>query len=119
MRSILDQSRVIFGMIKEGILELLDERLSAFRTEVAAMLGSLTLTFKDFRACGAPDYHGAQDPIVSTRWLVDVANVFHTNRCPEGDKVRLVSCHLKDGTHVWWEEGGHAMGDDAALDAMT
>ena len=74
--NILDQTLVIFGMIKEGILELLDERLSAFRTKVAAMMGSRTLTFREFRACGAPDYHGARDPIVSTRWLADVANAF-------------------------------------------
>ena len=46
--SMLDQTPVIFGTIKEGILELLDERLSAFRTEVAAMMGSRTLTFREF-----------------------------------------------------------------------
>ena len=39
---ILKQTPVIFGTIKEVILELLDERLSAFRTEVAAMTGSRT-----------------------------------------------------------------------------
>ena len=30
-RSILDQTPVIFGSVKEGILEILDERLGAFR----------------------------------------------------------------------------------------
>ena len=44
MRSILDHTHVIFGTIKEGILELLDERMSAFHTEVAGMMGSRTLT---------------------------------------------------------------------------
>ena len=29
-RNILDQTPVIFGMVKEGILEILDERLGAF-----------------------------------------------------------------------------------------
>ena len=61
--SILDQTPVIFGTIKEGILELLDERLSAFHTEVAAMMGPHTLTFREFKACGAPDYHGLRAPL--------------------------------------------------------
>ena len=86
-RGILDQTPVIFGTVKEGILEILDERLGAFRTELMAMLGAHTLTFREFRACGAPDYHGARDPIASGRWLADVANAFHSSRCPAGDKV--------------------------------
>ena len=78
---------MIFGLIKEGILELLVERLSSFRTEVVAMTGLRTLTFRDFRACGALDYHGARDPVASTIWLAHVANTFRTSRCLEGDKV--------------------------------
>ena len=110
---------MIFGMIKEGILELLDDGLSAFRNEVAAMIGSHKLTFREFGACGAPDYHGDQDPITSTKWLVDVANAFHTSKCPKGDMVRPASCLLMDRAHDWWEEVRHAISDDAALDAMT
>ena len=83
------------------------------------MMWSRTLSFREFRVCGAPDYHGALDPIASTRWLVDVANAFRTSRCPEGDKVRLVSCLLKDKARDWWEEVGRAIGDDTVLDAMT
>ena len=37
--SILDQTPVIFGSVKEGILEILDERLGAFRDEMVATLG--------------------------------------------------------------------------------
>ena len=59
MCSILEQTHVIFGSVKEGILELLVEKLSAFRTELAVMMGSRTLTFRKFGACGALDYHGA------------------------------------------------------------
>ena len=75
---------MIFGLIKEGIPELMDERLSTFRAEVAAMMGSRMLTFREFRACGAPDYHGAREPVASTRWLEDVANAFRTRSdwCP-------------------------------------
>ena len=66
-RIILEQTPVIFGSIKEGILELMEEKLGTFRAEVAAMMGSRTLTFREFRPCGAPYYHGARDPIASTR----------------------------------------------------
>lgn len=118
-RNILAKTPVIFGTVKEGILEILDERLGAFRTKMMALLGARTLTFREFRAYGAPNYHGARDPIASSRWLADVANAFRTSKCPEGDKVRLASCLLKDRGRDWWEEIGHALGDDAALDAMT
>ena len=37
--SILDQTHVIFRTIKDGIFEVLDESLSAFRIEVADMMG--------------------------------------------------------------------------------
>ena len=118
-RNILAQTPVIFGTVKEGILEILDERLGAFRTEIMDLMGACTMTFREFRACGAPDYHGAREPIASRRWLADIANAFRTSRCPKGDKVRLASCLLKDRARDWWEEIGHALGDDAALDAMT
>ena len=118
-RSILDQTPVIFGTVKEEILEMLDERLGAFRIEMVGMIWVRTLTFREFSACGAPDYHGARDPIASSRWLADVANAFRMSRCPEGDKVRLASYLLKDRARDWWEQIGHAIGDDPALDVMT
>ena len=110
-RNILDHTPLIFGTVKEVILEILDERLGAYRTEMMALMGARTLTFRESRACRAPDYHGARDPIASSRWLADVANAFRTSRCPEGDKVRLASCLLKDRARDWWEEIGHALGD--------
>ena len=64
---ILDQTPMIFGTVKEGILEILDERLGAFCIELMAMLEARTLTFREFRACGAPDYLRARDPIASGR----------------------------------------------------
>ena len=75
--------------------------------------------FREFRACGAPDYHGARDTIASIGWLADVANAFRTSRFPNGDKVRLASCILKDKALDWWEEVGRAIGDDTVLDDMT
>ena len=39
-RNILGQTPVIFGTIKEGILEVSNERLGAFRTEMMTMMGA-------------------------------------------------------------------------------
>ena len=62
---ILEQIPVIFGTVKEGILESMDERFSSFRSKMMDLVGTSSLTFRDFRACGAPDYHEANEPIVS------------------------------------------------------
>ena len=47
-------------------MEILDERLGAFRTEMATMMGARTLTFREFRAYGPPNYLVAKDPIPSS-----------------------------------------------------
>ena len=55
---ILEWIHVIFCMVNEGIL---DECLGAFRTMVmAATIGAHTLSFRDFRACEAPDFFGGE-----------------------------------------------------------
>ena len=95
---ILDQTPVIFGTVKEDILNILDERLSSFCSEMVALVGVCSLTFKEFGECGAPDYFGEKDPIAWRSWLADVANTFRTNIFAKGAKVRLVSCLLKDRT---------------------
>ena len=60
-RRILDATPVIFGSIKEGIVELMEDRLRAFRSDMAtSQSGSHTLFFKDFRGSGAPDFHGGK-----------------------------------------------------------
>ena len=41
-----------------------------------------------------------------------------TPSTPIRDKVRLASCLLKDKEQDWWEEVGHAVGDDA-IDVMS
>ena len=46
-RSILEQTPMIFGSFKEGILEILDERLSAFRAGIVALFRTHSLTFKE------------------------------------------------------------------------
>ena len=44
-RNILEKTPVIFGLINEVIMELMDERLSAFHTEIVALVGARFLTF--------------------------------------------------------------------------
>ena len=65
-RGILDATPVVFGSIKEGIIELMEDRLRAFRSDMASgRSGSRTLSFKDFQGSGAPDFHRAKDPIAA------------------------------------------------------
>lgn len=58
---------MIFGTVKEGILEILDEWLSAFCIEIVALVRTRSLNFKEFQACGAADYFGGRDPIARRR----------------------------------------------------
>ena len=71
-RGILDVTLVMFvWSIKEGIINLMEDRLRIFRTDLAASHpGARTLSFKDFRGCGAPDFFGVKDPIVARQWIV-------------------------------------------------
>ena len=65
-RGIRDATPVIFGSIKEGIVELMEDCLRAFRSDMAtSQSGSRTLSFKDFRGSGASDFHGEKDPIAA------------------------------------------------------
>ena len=69
---ILEQTPLIFGSIKEGVLEILNEHLGTFCAEVLAIVGTLTLSFFNFFACGAPTFSWEKDPIASRRWLTDM-----------------------------------------------
>ena len=72
-RGIPDATQVIFGSIKEGIIELMEDRLRAFRSDMATTQSrSRTLSFKDFRGSSAPNFHGAKDLIAARRWIVDI-----------------------------------------------
>lgn len=76
-------------------MEIQDERLGAFCSEMVAMVGACTLNFQEFHACRAPDFFRRKEPIVR-RFLADIVNAFQTSFCPEGSKVRFASCLLKD-----------------------
>ena len=103
---ILKQTHVIFDTVKESILEILVERLSAFCSEMVALVGARSLIFRDFRAYGAPNYHGEKDPIMSRRWLVDIVNAFYTSSFPKGKMSGL----LPDFWRIGHEIGGRRLG---------
>lgn len=70
---ILKSTLVIFWSIKEGIMELMEDRLKAFRSDMASSQSGLcTLSFKDFRGRDAPDFHGVKEPIVAMREIADM-----------------------------------------------
>ena len=55
---------MMFVTIKEGIMELMDEWLKAFRAKiVAGQLGARTPTFWEFKAYGVLELFGDKDPI--------------------------------------------------------
>ena len=54
-RSIVDATPVMFGTIKEGIMELLDDRLGAFRAEMAT--GQLD-AHRELKACRGLEFFG-------------------------------------------------------------
>ena len=55
---------VMFGTIKEGIVEMIEERFWAFQAEMSVgQFGGHTLMLKDFWGCGALEFFGVKDPI--------------------------------------------------------
>nr|KAJ0216955.1 hypothetical protein LSAT_V11C300113410 [Lactuca sativa] len=94
-RNILEQNPVIFGLVKERIIEILDERMGTLRTEIWAIVWAHTLSFCKFRACGAPEFFGEKDPIASRRWLAGMVNAFLSSFYPVGLNgwLRIMNLH--------------------------
>ena len=98
---------------------LLHESLGAFRAGIAVgQLGAQTLSFMEFKACGAPEFFGAKDPISSRRRITDMENAQRKSFYPDGLKVGFTSSLLRGRTHKWWEEVGHVVGSVGVV-AMT
>ena len=81
---------MIFGLVKEGIMEIFYERLGTLRTKILAIMGTFTLSFRMFRVCGVPELFGGKDPISSRRWLADMVNTFRSRFYHERLKVKLL-----------------------------
>ena len=72
-RGILHATLVIFESIKEGIIKLMEDRLRAFKRDLASgQAGTRTLSFKDFRGSGALDFHGLKNPIAARRLIANI-----------------------------------------------
>ena len=72
---------MIFGIIKEGISELMEERLRSFRAEIAASrIGTRSPSYREFKACGVPEFFGVKDLITSHRWITDMENSMRRQR---------------------------------------
>ena len=97
MRGILDATLVIFGTVKEGMMEIMKERLRLFRAVmVAAQVGARTPSFQEFKPCGASEFFGVRDTIVSRRWVEDIENAQRTISCLDAAMVGFASCMLRD-----------------------
>lgn len=89
---------MILGLVKEGFLEILDEHLGVFCVEVMVIVGALTLSFREFSACGAPTSYGERDPIASRRWLVVIANAFRSSFSPRRRRSDMIPTYEGQGT---------------------
>ena len=59
---------------------------------------------------------GLGTPLLAADGWLMLPTLFVRASVPRGTRL---DCLLKDRAWDWWEEIGHALGDDAALDAMT
>ena len=67
-RGILNATPMMFGLIKEGIIELMEDCLRIFTADLAAsQSGARSLSFKDFKGCRAPYFFGVKNPIAARR----------------------------------------------------
>ena len=104
-RVILDATPVIFGTVKEGMMEIMEERLREFIAEIfVGQVGARTPSLWEFKACRAPEFFEVRDPIISRSWVVDIENAQHTSSCPDAEKVGFASCMLRDRARDWWGE---------------
>ena len=104
-RGILDLAAMIFGTIKEGIIELKQERFKSFRADIVArQFWTQAPLFQEFKVCGATEFLRAKDPIASRCLIAYMENAQHRSFCPEGEKVGFASCLLRDKVQDWWEK---------------
>ena len=114
---VLDHNLLIFGTIKEGIMEMEQECLVTYHVRViellydrlgdfwpkivAGQLGMWTPSFREFLASGSLIFLGTKGPIASRRWIADMENARRVSFCPVGAKVGFTSCLLRDLARDW------------------
>lgn len=118
-RGILESTPIIFRSIKEGIIELMEDHLQAFRSDATSnQSGTRTLSFKDFRGSGAPYFHWVKDPIAARRYIAYIESAQLTSFCPEGSNFLFAAGCLRDRARDWWELVGDLLGA-LAIEVMT
>lgn len=69
----------MFGMMNEGMIEIMDECMWSILVKLrTGQFGACNLTFLHFHACGAPEFQGKKELVLSMRWIVDVEIAFLT-----------------------------------------
>lgn len=110
-RVLLEDMPYLFGTIKQGLIEMMDERLGNVWVKlVASQFGAHNLTFLDFHSCGASEFFGMKEPVSSMCWIVDLECVFQTSFFLDCLKTIFHTCFMRDGARDWQEEVSHALG---------
>lgn len=87
----------MFRMIKEGIVEMIEEHFQTFQVKMfVGKHGARTLMFKDCWGCGAPEFFGVKDPNIARRRIANMECAQMTRFYPEGSKVRFVAGFLRE-----------------------
>lgn len=94
---VLDTIPMMFDTIKDGIIELLDERLGVFRAKIiASQFWARNLTFRKFKAYGSPEFFRKKDHISNRWWFTDMESAQRMSFYPEGSKLMFASSLLRD-----------------------
>ena len=116
-RGILNATLVIFGIVKEGIMEIMDEMLRSFRVQIAAgQIGARAPLFREFKVCGAHESFRVRDSITSRCWVADMENAHHMSSCPDVAKLWFASCMMRDRARDLWEEVTHEVGSTGVVE---
>ena len=84
-RGILEKTHVMFGTIKEWIMEIMHECLGALRSEIAAgQSRARALSHREFKVCESLDFFGEEDTIASS--LSERSKVGYTSDI-QGDRL--------------------------------
>ncbi|KAJ0871368.1 putative retrotransposon gag domain-containing protein [Helianthus annuus] len=71
-------------------------------------------TFKTFMDCKPQTFSGVEGPVGLLRWFEKAESVFAMCNCPEGDRVKLASGTLEDGSLTWWNAQVQMLGIEMA-----
>ena len=62
-----------------------------------------TVTVKQFKELGPPEFHGKPDPLQAEAWVKQITKIFDVLRCTEDQKVPFATFMLRGEADHWWE----------------